>query len=79
MHHYPISRPIRDSGFTIAHEMPLKTKEDSSIFDPRLVALRKARGLTQVQLAEATKATQRSIAAGAAPRRNRSQGEHNGR
>jgi transcriptional regulator with XRE-family HTH domain len=40
--------------------MPRKKKEDSS-FGPRLAALRKARGLTQVQLAEATSTTQRSI------------------
>ncbi len=40
--------------------MPRKKKEDAS-FGPRLAALRKARGLTQVQLAEATKTTQRSI------------------
>lgn len=40
--------------------MPRKKKEDSS-FGPRLATLRKARGLTQVQLAEATKTTQRSI------------------
>ncbi|MBL0159216.1 MAG: helix-turn-helix transcriptional regulator [Bryobacterales bacterium] len=40
--------------------MPRKKKADSS-FGPRLVALRKARGLTQVQLAEATHTTQRSI------------------
>lgn len=60
MHRYPNSPPIRDSGFTIAHEMPRKKKEDAS-FGPRLTALRKARGLTQVQLAEATKTTQRSI------------------
>lgn len=60
MHHYPGSRPIHDSGLTIAHEMPRKKKEDSS-FGPRLATLRKARGLTQVQLAEATKTTQRSI------------------
>src|SRR5271169_1953680 len=44
----------------MAHEMPRKKKEDSS-FGPRLAALRKARGLTQVQLAEATRTTQRSI------------------
>jgi len=60
VHRYPNSRPVRDSGFTIADEMPRKKKEDSS-FGPRLAALRKARGLTQVQLAEATKTTQRSI------------------
>jgi transcriptional regulator with XRE-family HTH domain len=40
--------------------MPRKKKEDSS-FGPRLTALRKARGLTQIQLAEATRTTQRSI------------------
>jgi transcriptional regulator with XRE-family HTH domain len=40
--------------------MPRKKKQDSS-FGPRLVALRRARGLTQVQLAEATHTTQRSI------------------
>ncbi len=40
--------------------MPRKKKEDAS-FGPRLATLRKARGLTQVQLAEATKTTQRSI------------------
>jgi transcriptional regulator with XRE-family HTH domain len=57
---YFSSRPVRDSGFTIADEMPGKKKEDSSL-GPRLAALRKARGLTQVQLAEATRTTQRSI------------------
>ena len=40
--------------------MPRKKKEDSS-FGPRLAALRKARGLTEVQLAEATNTTQRSV------------------
>jgi transcriptional regulator with XRE-family HTH domain len=60
VHYYFNSRPVRDSGFTIADEMPRKKKEDSS-FGPRLAALRKARGFTQVQLAEATKTTQRSI------------------
>lgn len=40
--------------------MPRKKKEDPS-FGPRLASLRKARGLTQVLLAEATKTTQRSI------------------
>jgi transcriptional regulator with XRE-family HTH domain len=40
--------------------MPRKKSEDFS-FVPRLATLRKARGLTQVQLAEATKTTQRSI------------------
>lgn len=47
-------------ALTIAGEMPRKKKEDSS-FGPRLAAIRKARGLTQVQLAEATGTTQRSI------------------
>lgn len=40
--------------------MPRKKKEDASLA-PRLVVPRKARGLTPVQLAEATKTTQRSI------------------
>lgn len=40
--------------------MPRKKKEDAS-FAPRLTALRKARGLTQIQLAEAAGTTQRSI------------------
>ena len=52
--------PTSISGFTIASEMPRKKKEDSS-FGPRLTALRKARGLTQIELAEATGTTQRSI------------------
>jgi transcriptional regulator with XRE-family HTH domain len=49
-----------DSAFTIVLEMPRRKKEDSS-FGPRLTAIRKARGLTQVQLAQATGSTQRSI------------------
>jgi transcriptional regulator with XRE-family HTH domain len=40
--------------------MPRKKKEDAS-FGPRLAMLSKARGLTLVQLAEATKTTQRSV------------------
>jgi len=40
--------------------MSRKKKEDAS-FGPRLCALPKARGLTQVQLAEATQTTQRPI------------------
>jgi transcriptional regulator with XRE-family HTH domain len=40
--------------------MPRKKREDPS-FGPRLAALRKARGLTQVQLAEVANTTQRSI------------------
>jgi len=49
-----------DSAFTIAFEMPRRKKEDSS-FGPRLTAVRKARGFTQVQLAQAAGSTQRSI------------------
>jgi transcriptional regulator with XRE-family HTH domain len=45
---------------TIACEMPRRKKDDSS-FGPRLTAVRKARGLTQIQLAEASGTTQRSI------------------
>ena len=45
-----------DSAFT----MPRRKKEDSS-FGPRLTAIRQARGLTQVQLAQAAGSTQRSI------------------
>ncbi len=60
MHRQPNTRLVPDSGFTIADEMPRKKKEDSS-FGPRLATLRKARGLTQVQLAEAANTTQRSI------------------
>lgn len=41
-------------------EMPRK-KRTSTDFGERLVALRKARGLTQVQLAEAIGSTQRAI------------------
>jgi transcriptional regulator with XRE-family HTH domain len=45
---------------TILGEMPRKQKIESD-FGPRLLALRKARGLTQEQLAEATGSTQRAI------------------
>lgn len=45
---------------TIACEMPRKKQEDRG-FGQRLVALRKARGLTQVQLAQAAGTTQRAI------------------
>jgi transcriptional regulator with XRE-family HTH domain len=41
-------------------DMPRRKQEDSS-FGPRLAELRKARGLTQVQLAEAAGTTQRAI------------------
>lgn len=60
MHRQTKFRLIPDSGFTIADAMPRKKKKDSS-FGPRLAMLRKARGLTQVQLAEAASTTQRSI------------------
>jgi transcriptional regulator with XRE-family HTH domain len=46
--------------FTIAGEMPRKKKADTS-FGPRLTAVRKARGLTKVQLAKAAGTTQRAI------------------
>jgi len=51
---------LEDSTFTIDFEMPRRKKDDSS-FGPRLTAIRKARGLTQIQLAEAAGTTQRSI------------------
>jgi transcriptional regulator with XRE-family HTH domain len=40
--------------------MPRRKKEDNS-FGPRLTTIRKARGMTQVQLADAAGSTQRSI------------------
>jgi transcriptional regulator with XRE-family HTH domain len=43
-----------------ADRMPRRKQEDSS-FGPRLAALRKARGLTQVGLAEAASTTQRAV------------------
>jgi transcriptional regulator with XRE-family HTH domain len=46
--------------FTIAGAMPRKKYTDSS-FGERLQNLRKARGLTQVQLAEAAATTQRAV------------------
>lgn len=52
--------PGPDSAFTIACEMPRRKKEDAS-FGPRLTAIRKARGLTQVELAGAAGSTQRAI------------------
>ncbi|MCI0655895.1 MAG: helix-turn-helix domain-containing protein [Acidobacteria bacterium] len=48
------------TDLTIPDEMPGK-KRNGSNFGKRLVALRKAHGLTQVQLAEATRTTQRAI------------------
>jgi len=47
-------------AFTIPSGKPRRKKEDTS-FGPRLTAIRQARGMTQVQLAEATGSTQRSI------------------
>lgn len=49
-----------DFASTIPSGMPRRKKEDTS-FGPRLTAIRQARGMTQVQLAEATGSTQRSI------------------
>jgi transcriptional regulator with XRE-family HTH domain len=46
--------------FTIADEMPRKGYGQTT-FGPRLVELRKSRGLTQVQLAELAGTTQRAI------------------
>ncbi len=46
--------------FTIASAMPRKKYTESS-FGERLQNLRKARGLTQVQLAEAAATTQRAV------------------
>ena len=52
--------PQTDFALTIALEMPRRKKDDSS-FGPRLTAIRKARGLTQIELATAAGTTQRSI------------------
>jgi transcriptional regulator with XRE-family HTH domain len=46
--------------FTISDEMPRKVYGETT-FGPRLVSIRKARGLTQVQLAEKARTTQRTI------------------
>ncbi|MGB8061868.1 MAG: helix-turn-helix transcriptional regulator [Candidatus Sulfotelmatobacter sp.] len=46
--------------FTIAAEMPAK-KPAQTAFGKRLVALRQARGLTQIQLAKTAETTQRAI------------------
>jgi transcriptional regulator with XRE-family HTH domain len=54
------SQTDADFAFTIASGRPRRKKEDTS-FGPRLTAIRKARGLTQAQLAEAAGTTQRSI------------------
>ncbi len=47
-------------AFTIADEMPRK-KYGETTFGGRLQNIRKARGLTQVQLAEAAETTQRAV------------------
>lgn len=52
--------PSQRTALTIADGMPRKKKEDSR-FGPRLASLRKARGLTQVQLAKMASSTQRAI------------------
>jgi len=46
--------------FTIEDEMPRKKYGETS-FGERLQSIRKARGLTQVQLAEAAETTQRAV------------------
>lgn len=51
---------FEDSAVTIGFEMP-RRKKDNSSFGPRLTAIPKARGLTQIQLAAAAGTTQRSI------------------
>ena len=60
MHEVPGHTRAHDSVLTPVIEMPRKKKDDAS-FGPRLAALRKARGLTRVQLAQSTNTTQRSI------------------
>lgn len=47
-------------AFTIADAMP-RTKYGETSFGERLQTIRKARGLTQVQLAEAAATTQRAV------------------
>jgi transcriptional regulator with XRE-family HTH domain len=51
---------MRETAVTIASAMPRKKYGESS-FGERLQAVRKARGLTQVQLAQAAETTQRAI------------------
>ena len=46
--------------FTVADAMPRKKYGETS-FGERLQVIRKARGLTQVQLAEAAETTQRAV------------------
>ena len=59
-HTAPEFQATAKSPFTIFDEMPRKGYGQTT-FGPRLVELRKARGLTQVQLAELAGTTQRAI------------------
>lgn len=51
--------PLRNYSYNRV-DMP-RTKQQDRSFGPRLAALRKARGLTQVQLAQAARTTQRAV------------------
>jgi transcriptional regulator with XRE-family HTH domain len=51
---------MAETPFTIAAGMP-RNKYGETSFGERLAAIRKARGLTQVQLAEAAGTTQRAV------------------
>ena len=62
-------------AFTIADAMP-RNKYGETSFSERLQNIREARGLTQVQLAEAQETTQRATYA---IRRNGAEGARNGR
>jgi transcriptional regulator with XRE-family HTH domain len=55
-----IEKPSDDPAFTITCGMPRRKKEEPG-FGPRLTAIRKARGLTQIELAQTAGTTQRSI------------------
>ena len=59
-HAAPESPSTADPPFTIGDEMTRKGYGQTT-FGPRLVEIRKARGLTQVQLAELAGTTQRAI------------------
>jgi transcriptional regulator with XRE-family HTH domain len=58
MRNFDLPRPISPLQFPLA--MPREKKQDQN-FGPRLATLRKARGLTQVQLAALAGTTQRAI------------------
>jgi transcriptional regulator with XRE-family HTH domain len=76
-HYITVHGSIRNASFTITADsskikadgnMVLKSladmpreKQENLAFGPRLAAFRKARGLTQIQLAEAAETTQRAI------------------